>query len=137
VSVYDQAGRLFQRIDNYVDGDGSSQPTSPVLADLVTTYFYDEAGRPGAVQTPTADGSTFSVTRSTYNDDGTLASEIRGCTDTGTTPPANPGLCSGAGTVNADTNVTTTFGYDTKGNRISMKADRAAGTSRIKGDFNP
>jgi len=121
--VYDGAGRLFTRTDNYVDGIPG--PTD----DLVTTYFYDEAGRTSAVQAPTADGSTFTVTRSTYNADGTLASEIRGCTDTGTTPPANPGLCTGLGTANADTNVVTAYGYDTRGNRSSVTAPDPAATS--------
>ena len=122
VSVYDGANRLFTRTDNYVDG------TPGATDDLLTTYFYDEGGRTTAVQTPTADGSTFTVLRSIYNADGTLASEIRGCTDLGTTPPANPGLCTGAGTADAETNVVTSYGYDTKGNRISVTAPDPSAT---------
>lgn len=130
--VYDQANRLLQRIDNYVDGDGTTQPTTPILDDLVTTYFYDQAGRTAAVVAPTVDGATFSVTRSTYNPDGTLATEIRNCTNTGISldlTTEDPGTCTGAGTANADTNIVTAHGYDTKGNRISMTAPDPSATS--------
>ncbi|HCS57045.1 MAG TPA: hypothetical protein DIW80_07240 [Gordonia polyisoprenivorans] len=114
--VYDASGRVSQRIDNWVVG-------SPAPSENISTYFaYDAAGRQSAVRAPTADRSTFSVTRYLYDDAGRLVTEIRNCTDSGETPPGDPvwTTCQGYGTKNADTNLIAQFGYDSSGNRASV-----------------
>lgn len=121
--AFDAEGRVVTRTENYLDG------VPGTTDDLVTTSFYDEAGRLAAVQTPTADGSTLTVTRSVYDGDGRLWKEIRACTDSGTTPPVDPGACAGTGTLNAATNVVTEYQYDTKGNRIRLIAPDPSATS--------
>ena len=113
---YDAGGRVETRTDNYVDG------VPGATDDLVTTSFYDDAGRTAALRAPTANGTTFAVTRYLYDADGRLATEIRNCTDTGTTPPADPGACTGTGTQDRVTNLVTTYGYDARGNRSRVTA---------------
>jgi RHS repeat-associated protein len=76
-----------------------------------------------------SDGSATVVIRTTYNDDGTVSSVIRDCTDSGTTAPADPAACSGAGTANAETNVTTSYSYDSRGNRIRLVEPDPSATS--------
>jgi RHS repeat-associated protein len=123
--VYDAAERLTQRIDNDV-------PTVTLPdQDLSTYYAYDAAGRQSAIRKPTVDRATFAVTRYIYNAAGQLASEIRNCTISGTTPPADPAwkTCSGAGTRDADTNLVTEYGYDSRGNRSSVTAADPSATS--------
>jgi RHS repeat-associated protein len=121
--VNDEADRLVRRIDNDV-----ASPSGPT-EDVTTEYFYDEVGRPAAVKAPTADGATFSVTRTFYDDEGRVTREVLNCTDTGTTPPADPASCTGAGTADADTNLTTTYTYDDRGNRLSVTAPDPSATS--------
>ena len=70
------------------------------------------------------------MTRTPYNDDGTVASEIRNCTDSGTAGAGTTLACTGAGTKNAETNVTTTYGYDTSGNRVEVTAPDPSATTR-------
>lgn len=111
--VYDAAERLVQRIDNDV-----ATVTTPDQ-DISTYYAYDAAGRQSAVRAPTVDRATFAVTRYLYNTAGQLYQEIRNCTISGTTPPSDAAwkTCSGAGTKDADTNLLTEYGYDSRGNR--------------------
>jgi RHS repeat-associated protein len=122
-TAYDADGRVTQRIDNYVDG------VAGTTDDLPSDYFYDDAGRQTGILAPTASGTTRTATRFTYNADGTLASEIRDCTSTGTTVPSNAGECTGLGAANAETNVTTSYQYDSRGNRIRLTAPDPAATS--------
>jgi RHS repeat-associated protein len=122
--AYDDANRVIERIDNDVAG-------TPTAADqdLSTFFYYDDAGRQIAVKAPTVDRTTFTVTRSVFDDNGRLIKEIRNCTDSGTSPPANPATCSGAGTADADTNLVTEYAYDDRGNRVvAMAADPGATT---------
>jgi RHS repeat-associated protein len=123
--VYDDAGRLIQRIDNDVTGNPSGNED-------VSTYFaYDAAGRQSAVRAPTANRTTLAVTRYFFDDQGQLITEIRNCTDSGTTPPGDPAwkTCAGNGTKDSATNLTTDYGYDDQGNRVAVIApDPAAMT---------
>ncbi|MGH2966308.1 MAG: RHS repeat-associated core domain-containing protein [Solirubrobacterales bacterium] len=123
-SVYDDANRLVARIENDVAGT----PTAPDQ-DLATYFYYDDAGRQVAVKAPTVDRTTFSVTRSIYDDAGRLTSMIRGCTDSAKTPPTNPATCAGTGTVDFETNLTTSYAYDAQGRRIAVTAPDPAATS--------
>jgi len=123
-TVYDAGDRVVSRIDNDV--------ASPSAAtdDVTTGYVYDDAGRQAAVRAPTANGSSSAVTRFLYNDDGSLQKEIRNCTDSGTTPPADPGTCTGAGTADASTNLVTEHTYDARGNKVkTVAADPSASAS--------
>ena len=122
-TAYDADGRVTQRIDNYVDG------VAGTTDDLATDFFYDDAGRQTGILAPTASGTTRTATRFTYNADGTLASEIRHCTNSGTTVPSNAGECTGLGTANAETNVTTSYQYDSRGNRIRLTVPDPSATS--------
>lgn len=125
-TAFDAEGRVASRTENYVDG------VPGTTDDLVTRYFYDEAGRQVAEQAPTADGSTFTLTRMVYDGDGRLWKEIRGCTNTGTTfdfATEDPAACAGTGTANADTNVVVEYGYDVRGNRIRLIAPDPSATS--------
>lgn len=94
-SVYDAADRLSLTIDNDV-----ASPAGPT-EDVTTEYFYDDLGRQAAVRTANPEGTGTTVTRTLYNADGTVAQVIAGCTDTGTTPPADPATCAGTGTADA------------------------------------
>ncbi len=76
------------------------------------------------------------MTRTILNDDGTVASVIRNCTDTGTTVPADDAAaiaCTGAGTKNAATNVVTSYDYDDRGNRIRETAPDPSETTSAPG----
>jgi RHS repeat-associated protein len=121
--LYDADDRPAKVIENYVDG------VAGTTDDVTTETFYDAYGRTAAVRTPTSSGATTIVTRTVYNPDGTVAAVITNCTDVGTTPPADPAACTGGGTANADTNVTTAYSYDARGNRIAVTAPDPSATS--------
>jgi YD repeat-containing protein len=125
--VYDDADRLISRIDNDV-----ASPNGPT-EDVTTSFHYDDAGRQVAVKAPLATTSANAVTRLLYNGEGRLWKEIRNCTDTGTTPPADPATCTGAGTADADTNVVTEYAYDDRGNKTVVTAPdpSASGTQTV------
>lgn len=116
-STYDDAGRVTSQVVNDV-----ASPTLPT-DDVTTFFFYDDAGRQAAVRAPTADGSSYAISRTVYDDAGRVIATIANCTNSGTSlDPAleNPGECAGTGTADADTNVATTFAYDAVGNRIRL-----------------
>jgi RHS repeat-associated protein len=116
---YDGADRLVWQIENYVD---SPPPPAPADVNLTSYFYYDDAGRQVAIKAPTADRDTFAVTRFVFDDLGRLVTEIHNCTSSGTQLPADPAACSGLGTANASTNVTTHYTYDAAGQRLSMTA---------------
>ncbi len=124
-SLYDDDERLITRIENFVDGIASGT----TLEDLITSYAYDEAGRQSGIKAPTASATTYAVTQFVYDENGRLETEIHNCTDTGTTVPLVPGTCTGAGTKDAQTNLSTTYAYDARGNRTRMTAPDPAATS--------
>jgi len=125
-SGYDYADRPIGTIANDV-----VTPTLPT-DDVTTSSFYDAAGRVAARKAPLADGSTFAITRYVYDDNGTLAREIRNCTLV--TPDDDPALCGGTdgtalGTLDAATNVVTDYFYDARGNQVKVVAASPAATS--------
>ena len=128
-SIYDDADRLITRIDNDV--------VTPTQADedVTTSYFYDDAGRQAAVLRPLADGTARVVDRTKYDPaTGRVLAQISNCTNTneGVAVPHNPATCDGGGTPNSETNVTTTYAYDTVGNRTRVDSpDPAGGTTPI------
>jgi RHS repeat-associated protein len=125
-TTFDAEGRVVSWTSNYVDG------VPGTTDDLVTNNFYDAAGRQVAVQAPTADGSSFALTRLLYDTDGRLWKEIRGCTNSGTTfdfTNEDPAACAATGTANADTNVVVEYGYDVRGNRIRLIAPDPSATT--------
>ncbi len=127
---YDVKGQRIWTTENFVTG-------TPTSADQnLTTWFYtDDRGRDVATKSPTTDRTTYIVTRRVFDEQGRVTSQIANCTDSGTTPPADPATCAGTGTVNATTNITTTHAYDTAGNELAMSApkpsDGAAGTTTV------
>lgn len=124
--AYDDAGRVSSQVVNDVAG-----PTLPT-DDVTTFFFYDDAGRQSAVRAPTADGSSYVVSRSIYDDAGRLLQTIANCTNSGTTlDPAleNPGECAGTGTADASTNVVTNYAYDGTGNRTRLVEPDPSATS--------
>jgi RHS repeat-associated protein len=122
-STYDDGDRLTVLVENDV-----ASPAGPA-DDVTTELFYDEGGRQAAVRTADAADTTTVTNRSIYDEDGRVVKEIQNCTDTGTTPPESPALCTGLGTVDATTNVVTEFVYDDRGNRIKTIAPDPSATA--------
>ena len=54
----------------WMHGHATGQLLCDPTEDVTTEYFYDEVGRQAAVKAPTADGTTFAVTRTFYDDEG-------------------------------------------------------------------
>ena len=123
VTELDADNRVSATVENWVDGVFSSaSPTE----DVRTTYAYDDAGRRAAVVAPTADGTGTVVTRTIYNPDGTVASEIRNCTDS---PVGAPEACTGTAGPSAAANLTTSYVYDARGNVIKQASPDPSATS--------
>ncbi|MFN8629820.1 MAG: hypothetical protein U0838_05695 [Chloroflexota bacterium] len=89
-------------------------PTLPT-EDVTTTTYYDASGNVIATRDPR--GIT---TRSIYTA-GRLTRTIANCTDTGTTPTADPPHCTGGGTLDFTTNVRTDISYDAEGRAVSRE----------------
>src|SRR5918992_963122 len=62
------------------------------------------------------------ITRQFYDAAGRLTKTVQNCTSTGTTIPTDWATCTGAGTTDASWNMTTTFGYDERGNQTEEVA---------------
>ena len=116
--TYDDQNRLSEQ-----DIKGSG--TTP---DDITLYYYDADGHKTATAAENDSGS-YVVTRDIYDaTTGYLDEEISNCTDTGTTPSANPVACVGAGTHDGATNIVTSYTYDASGNKTSMTAPSPSGS---------
>jgi RHS repeat-associated protein len=134
-SAYDASDRLCRTLDNAsVDLQALADPCSTTVSGTATTnlstfVYYDAAGREVALKEPTADASTFIVTWTGYDDLGRVTKQIRNCTDTGISVPTDPAACTGGGTIDAGTNLITTFVYDAHGNKLSMTAPDPSATN--------
>jgi RHS repeat-associated protein len=126
-STYDDLDRLTMQVDNDV-----VTPTLPT-DDVTTEYAYDAAGFQAAAKSPTATGgaSGYRITRSFFDALGRVTRVIENCTESGTTPPADPAWksCTGAGTHDAATNIETSYTYDADGHRLSVTAPSPSATS--------
>jgi YD repeat-containing protein len=112
---------------------------TPVLPtdDVTTEYFYDAQGRQAAVRSPLADGSSFTVTRTVFDNAGRVTSVVANCTNSGTTVPTTGWeSCTGAGTQDGTFNLTTTYSYDTAGNKASETAPNGRVTTNTYDDAN-
>jgi RHS repeat-associated protein len=135
--LYDPQGHMISRTDNYQnDGIPANQPGN---INVTTYYYYDSAGRRVATEAPTPGGS-YGITLDDYYASGYLKDEVLNCTSGGTTPTpadlANPPSCTGGGTADGSTNITTSYSYDAAGNRVEMDApspaNDASGTTTVK-----
>ena len=130
-SLRDTSNRLTTTIDNYVNGVSETTDGS-VTDDVATEYVYDDAGRQAAVRTASPTGSGTTITRTIFNDDGSVAQVIVNCTTSGTTVPTTDAAalaCTGTGTQDADTNVTTSSTYDTEGRLVAVTAPDPSATT--------
>jgi RHS repeat-associated protein len=125
--TYDGQGHLTSMISDQLPNqpvDGADGVNSTI------NYYYDSAGRHIATATPTDSPGHYEVTWYKYDVMGNLSEEIDNCTSSGTTPDANPAACTGNGTHDGSTNITTSYTYDAAGNKTSMTAPSPAnGTS--------
>ena len=129
--LYDTSNRLTATIDNYVNGVAETTDGS-ATDDVTTEYLYDGAGRQAAVRTASPTGSGTTITRTIFNDDGSVAQVIVNCTTSGTAVPASDAealACTGAGTRNADTNLTTSSTYDPEGRLVAVTAPDPSATT--------
>ena len=110
-TVYDPLNRATTVIGNDV-----ASPTLPT-EDVTSRTYYDAAGTTIATTDPKGVSS-----RTVPNVRNLAATTIANCTDTGTTPTTNPPSCTGAGTHNDTTNVSTTSTYDGEGASNSSTA---------------
>lgn len=99
--------------------------------DVTSTSFYDAAGRVIATKDPTG-----IVARTFYNPRGLAWKTISNCTDTGTSPPADPATCAGTGTADASTNVVITNTYDGSGVVLATTTAASSGTEVTAYTYN-
>ncbi|MEI7744799.1 MAG: hypothetical protein WCK58_13750, partial [Chloroflexota bacterium] len=127
-TVYRADGSVSSIVDNDV-----AAPSGPT-EDVTTWYIHDGLGRQAVVRTASPTGTGTTITRTIFNDDGTVAQVIVNCTSSGTTVPASDAAalaCTGAGTKNADTNVITSNTYDTEGRLVAVTAPDPSATTGI------
>jgi RHS repeat-associated protein len=130
---------LRSMIDNYVDGTAGG--TNGQVEDVTTAYQYDGSGQPIRETRSNYSGSTLldsAATGWTHDAYSNVSSEIHNYADGTVTSPGdditpNP-------TTNTRTDLTTTYGYDTAGNRVSIADPRSAietakGTSLATDDY--
>jgi RHS repeat-associated protein len=142
--TYDAAGRVVTSTAKAVKIASTTNSTVAVATDITTKYFYDAAGRNVAVATPndlvSSDGITYSytVTRYAYDAAGHVVAKLDNCTQGGQVPSGNAiATCipGSSDTIDATTNVLTTYKYDALGNLISVTApspaDTGASTAKV------
>ena len=131
---------LLKRIENFTDGTAGG--ASGNVEDVTTSYQYDAYGqrtRETRANYRAGDPTPIdqAATGWTYDTYGNQTSEIRNYTDGTVTSPGSDVTPSADG---ARTDLTTTYGYDTAGNRVSTADPRRAveaarGTSLGPDDF--
>jgi RHS repeat-associated protein len=117
LNTYDAAGHLMS-VDVNCTNTGTAPPasgttctgagTQDASTNLFTAYSYTSND-----QRLTETDPLGHVTKHVYDPNGDETSVIANCTTSGTTPPAPPSSCTGAGTHDAQTNAVTTEAYDT------------------------
>jgi RHS repeat-associated protein len=107
---YDDAGQLIKRVDNDVPG------TPGPAEDVTTEYHYDGFGRQDGIKDPAG-----RVTINHFDPaSGFLTWTVVRCVDA--SPPGSWWQCTGTATADYQTNIKTTYGYDSAGRRTSMTA---------------
>jgi RHS repeat-associated protein len=87
-------------------------------SELRTWHAYDRAGNLLSVKHPGLDGEVAATVVDALNRE---VQTIANCTNSGTTRPAGGVVCTGAGTHDETTNITTTTYYDAAGNVVAKK----------------
>jgi RHS repeat-associated protein len=122
-SVVDPLDRTTQAIGNCTNS-GTTQPSAGTVCtgsgtrdsttNITITTYYDAADNVVATK-----DSTGSVARSIPNVRNLAKTSFSNCTNSGTTPPADPATCAGTGTADSKTNVKSTMAYDGSGTAVS------------------
>jgi RHS repeat-associated protein len=116
------------------DGTGSAIQSITAVgtgAAATTTAVYDGGGRVQAVQDPLG-----TISRTFYTGD-MVTKTVVNCTNTGTTVPTSGWeTCAGTGTQDGTFNLTTTFAYDSAGNKTSETAPNGRVTTSTYDDAN-
>ena len=118
--------RLWRTIEHYVDGTAGNG-TAPNVEDVTTTFGYDAYGQQTreTILNYQADGTHVDqVTGFVYDASGNLTSEIRNYANGTVTSPGDD--ITPNSSTNTRTDLTTTYGYDTAGNRITTADPRRA-----------
>ena len=141
-TTYDKAGRAVAVVGAYTQGEPPAEaPTTTSVFDALgrqrpettldgtTTTYYNAAG--DEIATVDEDGA---VTRTAVNILGEAVRIVENCTDTGSDPPADPATCTGSGTSDGSTNITSTTTYSATGAILKVTHVRAGVTSETTFD---
>jgi RHS repeat-associated protein len=122
-TIVDALDRELQSIANCTNS-GSTQPPAGVICtgtgthnettNITSSTYYDAVGNVIATKDPSG-----TVARGIPNVRGLTWKSIANCTNSGTSPPADPASCAGTGTADAETNVTSTTSYDGAGSAVT------------------
>ena len=125
--THDNLDHLIKQVDNDV-----ASPSGPTQ-DVTTEYAFDANGNQIAVKSPTNIGGAtgYTITAVVYDHLGRPTETIANCTNSGTTPPADPAwkTCAGTGTADSSTNIVTTTAYDAAGHQVAVTAPDPSATS--------
>jgi RHS repeat-associated protein len=121
-TVVDALNRKIQTVENCTNS-GTTQPPPGVVCtgagthnestNLTTSTYYDASGATVAVK-----DAVGYVTRSFPNVRRQEWKTIANCTNSGSSPPADPPTCTGAGTADTATNLVSTHAFDGSGATI-------------------
>src|SRR5439155_7477757 len=119
--VYDLLGRVTSSTDTsgtitLTTYDRLGRTATTNVDGGLSSNAYDRAGNLLSTKNPTGD-----VTATVVDGLDRTVQSITNCTNTGTSPPVAFVVCTGAGTHDASTNLTTTTYYDAVGNTLAMK----------------